>query len=85
MELIAVGGCCKSAERNYRAICQAVKELELSIEVEYVTDLIEIMQLHVIATPALLIDKKVITAGEELSVAKAKKLILKYLKCKGEK
>ncbi len=77
MKIQALGGCCKKSTANYEAIVEAVKELSLEDEVIHVTDMDEIMSLGVMATPGLVIDGKVMSAGRALNVNQAKELIEK--------
>ena len=46
--------------QNYEAINEAVRELGLDVEVIYVTDMNEILNLGVMSTPGLVIDGKVL-------------------------
>ena len=75
MKIQALGGCCKKSQANYEAIVLAVKELGLDTEVEHVTDMNEIMSLGVMATPGLVVDSKILSAGRALNVKQAKELI----------
>lgn len=84
MKIQALGGCCQKSTANYEAVVQAVKELGLNVKVEHVTDFDEIMKLGVMATPGLVIDGKVLSAGRALSVKQAKELIGKATKNEGE-
>ncbi|MDY0345381.1 MAG: thioredoxin family protein [Bacilli bacterium] len=80
MKIQALGGCCKKSTANYEAIVQAVKELELKVEVEHVTDFDEIMNLGVMSTPGLAVDGKILSVGRALNVQQAKELISKVVK-----
>lgn len=75
MKIQTLGGCCKKSTANHEAVVEAVKELGLNVIVENVSDMNEIMNLGVLATPGLVIDGKVLSAGRSLSVEQAKKLI----------
>ena len=79
MKIQALGGCCKKSQTNYEAVFLAVKELGLEIEVEHVTDMNVIMNLGVMATPGLVVDGKVLSAGRALNVKQAKELISKMI------
>ena len=79
MKIQALGGCCKKSTANYEAIVEAVKELELNVVVEHVSDMDEIMNLGVMATPGLAIDGKIYSSGRALNVSQAKELIQKAL------
>ena len=79
MKIQALGGCCKKSQANYEAIVLAVKELGLDIEVEHITAINEIMSLGVIATPGLVVDGKILSAGRTFNVKQAKELINKMM------
>lgn len=79
MKIQALGGCCKKSTANYEAVVEAVKELGLTEEVFHVTDMDEIMSLGVMATPGLVIDGKVMSAGRALNTKQAKELIEKAM------
>lgn len=82
MEIKALGGCCKKSMANYEAICEAVKELNLNVEVIHVTDTTEIMNLGVMSTPGLVVDGKILAVGRSLNVKQAKELITKAINSK---
>ena len=63
MEIKALGGCCKRSTQKYESINEAVRELELDVEVIYVTDMNEILNLDVMLTIGLVIDEKVLSSG----------------------
>ncbi len=79
MKIQALGGCCSKSTANYEAVKEATKELGLDVEVEHVTDMNDIMNLGVMATPGLVIDGKVMSAGRPLNVKQAKELIEKAM------
>lgn len=79
MEIKAVGGCCKKASKNYNNIIEAVNELGLDVEVQLVSDSIEIAKLGVMVSPALIINNKVVSSGVLLKPKDIKKYIEKYL------
>ncbi len=79
MKIQALGGCCKKSQVNYEVIVLAVKELGLNVEVEHVTDTNEIINLGVMATPALIINGKVLSVGRTLNIKQAKELIIQAL------
>jgi small redox-active disulfide protein 2 len=79
MKIQALGGCCKKSQANYEAVVLAVKELGLDVQVEHITDMNEIMNLGVLATPGLIIDEKIVSVGRTLNVKQAKELINKAI------
>lgn len=77
MNIKALGGCCSRSTANYENAVQAVKELELNVVVEHISDFDEIMKLGVMATPGLVIDGKVVAYGRPLTVSQIKDFIKK--------
>lgn len=77
MKIQALGCGCKKSVKNYEAVCEAVKDLELAEEVEFYKDSEGILSMGVMATPALVIDGKIYSIGQVLNVKQAKKLLLK--------
>ena len=70
-----LGAGCASCHRQYENAKEAIKELGLSVEVEYITDLQIIMNYGVMSMPAIVVNEKVISAGKILSVADLKKAL----------
>jgi len=54
---------------------EAVKNLGLSVEVEYVTDMEKIMEYGVMRMPALVVNEKVVSMGKVLKAADVEKLL----------
>ena len=67
-------GCpkCKALSQNAET---AAKELGLEYSLEKVTDIKEIMKFGVMATPALVIDGQVKTAGKLLNIQEIKEML----------
>lgn len=77
MDIKVLGtGCdkCKSLEKVTR---QVVNELNLDATVTKVEDIMEIMALGVMTTPALVVDGKVVLKGRVPSVNEVKQLLFK--------
>lgn len=68
-----LGAGCASCHRQYENAKQAVLDLGLEAEVEYVTDFTVIMQYGVMSMPAIVVNDKVVSAGKVLSTADVKK------------
>lgn len=85
VEEIANGGClenndriccikvlgmgCKSCREQYENAKQAVKDMGLSVKVEYITDMQKIMEYGVMSMPALVVREKVVSMGRILKTA----------------
>lgn len=59
-----LGAGCKSCHEQYENAKQAVKDMGLSIEVEYIIDMQKIMEYGVMSMPALVINEKVVSMGK---------------------
>jgi len=68
------GGCanCKKLEEN---TLLALKELNITAEIEEVKDIDRIIDYGVMKTPALVIDEKVKSSGRVLGVEEIKKIL----------
>ena len=67
-------GCpkCMSMEQNVR---KAIAELELTADVEKVTDIQQIIQKGVLSTPALTVDGKLVLQGRNPTVEQLKQIL----------
>ncbi|MFA6410571.1 MAG: thioredoxin family protein [Candidatus Buchananbacteria bacterium] len=72
------GSGCPSCKKLFELTKQVVGELEITTEVEYVTDLQKIMKLGVMTLPILAINDQVVSAGVIPKPEKLKKLISDY-------
>ncbi|MCI8485073.1 MAG: thioredoxin family protein [Lachnospiraceae bacterium] len=61
-----LGAGCKSCHEQYENVKQAVKDMGLSIEVEYITDMQKVMEYGVMSMPALVVNEKVAAMGKVL-------------------
>ena len=60
---------CKSCHEQYENAKQAVKDMGLSVEVEYITDMQKVMEYGVMSMPALVVNEKVVAMGKVLKAA----------------
>lgn len=74
MKIITLGNCCKKSKQNHENTVIAAKNCGIDEPVN-VSDVNEIMKYGVMATPALVIDGKVVAMGRMLSVEQIEKLI----------
>ena len=70
-----LGSGCKSCHALYEATKEAVKKLDLTIEVEYITDMEMIMEYGVMRMPALVVNEKVVSMGKVLKAVDVEKLL----------
>lgn len=72
-----LGAGCKSCHQQYENAKQAVKNMGLSIEIEYITDLQKVMEYGVMSMPALVVNEKVIAMGKVLKANEVVTLLRK--------
>ena len=70
-----LGAGCKSCHEMYENAKQAVKNIGLNIEVEYITDMQKIMEYGVMSMPALVVNEKVVSQGKVLKPDDINKLL----------
>lgn len=76
MKIKVLGPGCKNCQKMYDTTLEAVKELGLDVEVEYVNDMIEISN-YIATTPGLVVDEKVVHEGKPLPSVAEVKILLK--------
>lgn len=77
--LKVLGAGCPSCHKQYENVKDAVKELGLAVEVEYITDLAKVMEYGVMSMPAIVVNEKVVSMGKVLSASDVKKALDKSL------
>lgn len=70
-----LGSGCKNCHALLEASKEAVKNMGLSVEVEYVTNMEKIMEYGVMSMPALVVNEKVVSMGKVLKAADVEKLL----------
>ncbi len=80
MTIKVLGPGCMNCKKLLEATQQAVKELNADAQVEYVTDMQDIVK-YIMTTPGLVIDEEVVHQGRPLPDAKkVKSLIESHMK-----
>lgn len=74
-----LGSGCKNCHTLWENMKQAVQELGLSEQVDYITDMEQIARAGVMSLPAVLVDGRVVSSGRVLSPADAAALLKKEL------
>ena len=72
-----LGSDCKNCHALYDNTKEAVKNIGLDIEVEYITDLEKVMEYGVMSMPAIVVNDKVVSMGKLLKAAEVEKLLQK--------
>jgi len=70
-----LGSGCPTCRKLFESTKQAVAELGLKTEVEYITDIQEIVKMGVMSSPVLVINGKAVIAGYLPDVQKIKETI----------
>ncbi len=74
-----LGAGCKSCREQYENAKKAVANMDLPVEVEYITEMEQAMQYGVMRMPAIVINEKVVAMGKVLKIAEVEALLRKYL------
>ena len=72
-----LGAGCKSCHDQYEYAKEAVKNLGLSVEVEYITDLSKVVKYGVMSMPAIVVNERVASMGKVLKSAEVEALLKK--------
>jgi len=80
MKIQVLGSGCPTCKKLFELTKQAVAELKLKIEVEYITDIQKIVEMGVMSSPVLAVNGKPVLAGSLPDIEKIKKLIKEGIK-----
>lgn len=72
-----LGAGCKSCHELYENAKQAVNDMGLDLEVEYITDMQKVMEYGVMSMPALVVNEKVVAMGKVLKANEVVALLRK--------
>ena len=75
IDIKVLSGGCSSCSQLYANVEEAVSELGIDCQPEFVYDINEALKYEVLQMPALIINGKVMSQGNELSVEKVKAMI----------
>lgn len=75
VKIQVLGSGCPSCKRLYEATKEAVAEMDLGSEVEYVTDIQKIIEMDVMQSPVLAVDGRPVMAGNVPDKEGIKRLI----------
>jgi small redox-active disulfide protein 2 len=75
MKIKVLGSGCPSCKKLFELTKQAVQELDVKSEVEYITDIQQIINLGVMSSPVMTINEKVVIAGHVPNLEKIKETI----------
>ena len=80
-----LGAGCKSCHEQYENAKQAIKDMGLSVEVEYITDMQKVMEYGVMSMPAIVVNEKVVAMGKVLKANEVVALLRKLGKIRSLK
>jgi len=78
MEIQVFGSGCPTCKKLYEMTKQAVLENGLNLEVKYITDVAEIVEMGLLRSPALVIDNEIAVAGRVPSTEELKEIIARH-------
>lgn len=70
-----LGAGCASCHKQYENVKEAVSNVGLNVEVEYITDMEKVMTYGVMSMPAIVVNDKVVSMGKVLKVSEVKNLL----------
>jgi len=76
MKIQVLGSGCSSCKKIFELTKQAVRELGIDTEVEYVTDIQKIIEMGVMQSPVLAINGKPVMTGSTSDIERIKQLII---------
>jgi len=80
MKIQVLGSGCPTCKRLYETTKEAVVQLNLNEEVEYITDISKIVEMGVMQSPVLAINGKPVLVGSVPDVEKIKSIIMEAKK-----
>ena len=69
------GSGCKGSKSLHQNVIDALAEMNVAADVQYITDMQKIMETGVMGLPALAVNDKIVSAGKVLSVTDIKKFL----------
>ena len=66
------GSGCKGCQTLHQNVIDALAEMNIAADVQYITDMQKIMEAGIMGMPALAVNDKIVSAGKILSVAEVK-------------
>ena len=79
MQIQVLGSGCPTCKKLFELTKQAIEELDLKIEVEYITDIQKIIEMGVMSSPVLAINGKPAISGFLPDIEKIKETIKKFI------
>ena len=73
------GSGCKGCQTLHQNVIDALAEMNIVADVQYITDMQKIMEAGIMSMPALSVNDKIVSAGKVLSVIDVKKFLEKEI------
>ena len=73
------GSGCKGCQTLHQNVIDALAEMNISADLQYITDMQKIMEAGIMSMPALVVNDKIVSAGKVLSVTDVKKFLEKEI------
>lgn len=70
-----LGAGCVSCHQLYENVKKAVKNIGLSVEVEYITNMEKVIEYGVMSMPALVVNESIVSMGKVLKTVDVEKLL----------
>lgn len=80
MKIQVLGSGCPTCKRLYETTREAVRQLNLNEEVEYITDISKIVEMGVMQSPVLAVNGKPVIVGSVPDVGGIKSIIIEAKK-----
>lgn len=75
LNIKVLGAGCKSCHLQYENVEEAVANLGIDAEVEYITDMEKVMSYGVMSMPAIVVNEQVVSMGKVLKPSEIKALL----------
>ena len=69
------GSGCKGCKTLHQNVIDALAEVNIAADVQYITDMQKIMETGVMSLPARAVNEKIVSSGKVLSVAEIRKFL----------
>ena len=79
MKIQVLGAGCASCKKLHEMASEAVKELDLDVKVDYITDVSKIVEMGIMSSPVLAVNGKPVMVGFIPNKEKVKEAIAKGL------
>lgn len=72
-----LGAGCASCHKQYENVKEAISNIGLDVEAEYITDMEKVMTYGAMSMPAIVVNDKVVSMGKVLKVSEVESLLEK--------